>query len=64
MGKLFYKEMYIIIEEKELTDSEKLLALALIFELYKNNHLSKHEFEKIKDENDDFLKKNNVNFCI
>ena len=54
--------MFTIIEETKLTDSEKLLALALIFELYKNNLLSKCEFEKIKAENNDFIKKNNVDF--
>ena len=61
-GQIIFKEMFTIIEETKLTDSEKLLALALIFELYKNNLLSKCEFEKIKAENNDFIKKNNVDF--
>lgn len=48
--------------ENNLSDIEKLLAISMIFELFKQGKISQEEFQKVCESHKKILSENNVSF--
>lgn len=48
--------------ENNLSDIEKLFALSMIFELFKQGKISQEEFQKICESHKKLLSENNISF--
>lgn len=48
--------------ENNLSDIEKLLAISMIFELFKQGKISQEEFQKVCESHKKILSENNISF--